>query len=793
MRASLKLKAAAAITLLFLVMMALIASVQTHFIRADLVDEVAYQQSALVIQVAKDLDQKMETNLRALTAEAQAIPPHVLARPELYRDYLEHQTALLVLFDAVLIFSPAGDVLADVPLLAGRQGINVRDREYFQRGLATGSAVISAPYIGRAAQRPTVTMIAPFRDSEGRLAGFLGGTLDLLKPNFLGGLTTTRIGETGYFFIVTKTLPSVYVVHPDKSLILKPTGTMPANERALSGRERRFEGIDDQGVPALFTYKSLTTADWLLAANYPLAEALVPVVAAERRMWLISALLASLLAPLVWLLTWYLIAPLLRLHRDVQRLRQSAGTVSAGLQSRQDEIGDLARDFGALIAERQRGVDALQQSTRLLDNIVENIPVAIQLKDVQDDFRFVMWNKAAEAIYGWSRESVIGRNVNETWSAEQSARYREADMLAVASKGQEFPNRPAVTANRGTINVHLRKVPLLDAAGTPTHLLVIADDITERVVADARLEASERRLRTITDTMPAWIAYVDRQENYEFTNAAFQRAFSVTREQIRGRSVRDLVGDAEYKSLKPYLQQAFSGKTVTFECERQTANGVRWVEATYIPQAGESNDVIVGIHAMLRDITDQKLEEQRLLRLSQIDSLTGISNRVGFEQRLSDAMSESRVSGQALAVMYLDIDHFKAVNDEHGHATGDALLIAFAQRLKDNLRASDMVARLGGDEFVIVMERILERKNAARLATQILKSILVPFALRGQNEILSVTASIGIAFFDGESTTGNQLVAQADALLYSAKKSGRNTFRIDSWPEGTNVGEARIH
>ena len=191
------------------------------------------------------------------------------------------------------------------------------------------------PYVGRAAQRPTVTMLAPILDQHGRLAGFLGGTLDLLKHNFLGNLATTSVGKTGHIFVITKSLPSVYVVHPDRNLILKPStgaGAIGANELALAGREGTIEGVDAQGIQGLFSYKALATTDWLLGTNYPLAEALAPVVAAERRLWLISAVLAMLLAPLVWLLTWYLIAPLLRLHDDVQRLRRNSGAISPNLQ-----------------------------------------------------------------------------------------------------------------------------------------------------------------------------------------------------------------------------------------------------------------------------------------------------------------------------------------------------------------------------------------------------------------------------------------------------------------------------
>jgi diguanylate cyclase (GGDEF)-like protein len=237
----------------------------------------------------------------------------------------------------------------------------------------------------------------------------------------------------------------------------------------------------------------------------------------------------------------------------------------------------------------------------------------------------------------------------------------------------------------------------------------------------------------------------------------------------------------------------FDGQHVTFEREQRVAGGIRWVEANWIPEFDEETGKVVGFHAMLQDITAKKLEEQRLLRLSQVDSLTGLANRVGFEQRLSDAMAECRNSGQALAVMYLDIDHFKQINDTHGHAAGDALLLAFAERLRSSLRKTDVVARLGGDEFVVVMEGMLDQKFAARLAAKALQAIRRPFAFADNAVLLSVTTSIGIAFFDGGPTMPGQLVAEADAMLYAAKKRGRNNFCIASWPHQVDTIEAMVH
>ena len=148
---------------------------------------------------------------------------------------------------------------------------------------------------------------------------------------------------------------------------------------------------------------------------------------------------------------------------------------------------------------------------------------------------------------------------------------------------------------------------------------------------------------------------------------------------------------------------------------------------------------------------------------------------------------------RALSLVIFDIDHFKQINDTHGHAAGDALLLAFAQRLRSSLRKTDMVARLGGDEFVVVMERLLDPKTAATLAAKALQAIRQPIALPNNGLSLSVTASIGIAFFDGGAIAAGQLVAEADAMLYDAKRCGRDNFRIAAWPDQVHAVERTVH
>ncbi|MEO6154321.1 MAG: sensor domain-containing diguanylate cyclase, partial [Thermomonas sp.] len=203
-----------------------------------------------------------------------------------------------------------------------------------------------------------------------------------------------------------------------------------------------------------------------------------------------------------------------------------------------------------------------------------------------------------------------------------------------------------------------------------------------------------------------------------------------------------------------------------------------WLEAIARPLPGVNGGVIL----TSRDVTariaaEQELAESRdaLEKLVRIDSLTGLANRRQLDERLAIAITRARRHRQPLALMYLDIDHFKQVNDTLGHAAGDAVLRGFAQRLISNVRASDLVARLGGDEFVILVEDAGLPGSAEVIARKLIAAMAIPIDADGTP--VASTTSIGIAF-SSNAPDSEALMAGADAALYSAKDAGRNTYRM---------------
>ncbi|MGK5046987.1 GGDEF domain-containing protein [Janthinobacterium sp. GB4P2] len=269
------------------------------------------------------------------------------------------------------------------------------------------------------------------------------------------------------------------------------------------------------------------------------------------------------------------------------------------------------------------------------------------------------------------------------------------------------------------------------------------------------------------------IVYIDRGHRYQFINATFEKWFGRSREESMMQSIRDVLGEEAYQLREAYLQRAFAGEEVEYEftVDAEGAAGRRAFQTSYVPDVGESGTV-EGVYGLIHEITKTKAEHTALQFAAATDTLTGIANRRRFDEQMAQSMQRTRAARAPMALAYLDIDRFKAINDSLGHHAGDEVLKEFAARLARSVRASDLVARLAGDEFVIILEGVNSAAEVRQIGAKIIDAVRQPFELASGP--LPVTTSIGIAIFREGALTPAQLLDLADQALYAAKGQGRD-------------------
>ncbi|MEE9545770.1 MAG: EAL domain-containing protein [Rhodospirillales bacterium] len=293
-----------------------------------------------------------------------------------------------------------------------------------------------------------------------------------------------------------------------------------------------------------------------------------------------------------------------------------------------------------------------------------------------------------------------------------------------------------------------------------------------------KAEESERRYRTLSESSPVGIWHISFDGKTLYANAAMNRIFNINRDDdLSGDHYEKYVGGDDRKIMEEHLAILSGGETVEWELEITPRDGgdSRYEVVSGAPLLS-SDGVAKSALTTVIDITDRKKAEESMRRLAMHDPLTNLPNRVMFQDRLSQALAQAHRNAGQFAVLYLDLDHFKIVNDTLGHPTGDLLLKGVAKRLLRCVRETDTVARLGGDEFAVIAPDLKSGDYVVVLAERIIKSLGEVFILQGQ-EVYTAT-SIGITAYPADATELDTLIKNADLALYAVKETGRGLYKF---------------
>jgi diguanylate cyclase (GGDEF)-like protein/PAS domain S-box-containing protein len=243
-----------------------------------------------------------------------------------------------------------------------------------------------------------------------------------------------------------------------------------------------------------------------------------------------------------------------------------------------------------------------------------------------------------------------------------------------------------------------------------------------------------------------------------------------------GRTVREVMGERAYERGNEHRQRVLQGETVTYELTYRDAAGIERIRSIHqVPELDEQGRV-TGYFSLGTDVTEHKRAEERVRYLAHHDVLTGLPNRLLFQDRVSQAIAQAQRARSKVAVLFIDLDHFKHNNDSLGHPVGDRLLQAVAQRLQRCVREGDSVCRLGGDEFVISLPGLADSQGAALVAAKVIEALDRPFEMEGRE--LHVSGSIGISVAPEDGMDSAALMRAADTAMYHAKERGRGSYHF---------------
>lgn len=423
-------------------------------------------------------------------------------------------------------------------------------------------------------------------------------------------------------------------------------------------------------------------------------------------------------------------------------------------------LRSTANILGEALA-RGRAEQALRRSEARLRQLIAAALDAVVTVDRSGTV--VEWNPQAEAIFGRASRDVVGRPLpagllGVDLLAKRDQAWRRVETVATNAAGETFPVELTIDEFDRAFTAFIR-------------------DISERKRAHDELEQREKRFRTIVEKSWSGVALLDGELRFTFTGSSTSNVIGYDEHELIGHSFLEYVHPRDRDMARRVFDNILtsSNPEAGGELRFLHKNG-SWIWLEGFSQNLLADPSVGAIVLNYRDVTQRKETEKQLEYRAYYDSLTGLPNRLLFRDRVVNSLQSARRNRVGLSVMYLDLDHFKLVNDGLGHSFGDALLADVAQRLQTALRASDTISRIGGDEFSILLPEVVSMEAVAGVARKILESLTKPFRLDGHD--LFVTASIGIACYPADGDDVETLLKCADAAMYRSKELGRNQSQL---------------
>ena len=461
-------------------------------------------------------------------------------------------------------------------------------------------------------------------------------------------------------------------------------------------------------------------------------------------------------------------------YRDVQ---QPGGHVCELRDGRAILVKHIKLANGGMVSthdecsEQRKLMKELASTKSFLESVIDNIPVCVAAKTIEDG-RYILANRAFEQYCGYDRAEIIGKTAQSLYRSENATAVSELDKEAIASPAGRTHTELSVDLRNGRRIVACDRVIARNDKNEPEYLISLFEDVTDRRSLSREVRDAKKFLELVVDNVPVALVVKRLSDGqYVLANRGAEAILTRSREDVIGLTIDDVYNERDAKFIGKRDEDAVRKKgIVTEEHPIQTGNGLRLFltrRVTVLDEAGEPQYLI----NTNEDITDRRETESRMAHMAYHDSLTELPNRAAFLQALSQMIDACEGTDEEFAVLSVDLDRLKEINDVFGHEVGDRLLIEVSRRVQAAAHGG-VVARLSGDEFGLIIDGV-QPAAAAALAARLSDMMLEEFLVDGRSVRVGLTT--GIAVFPGHGNSAETLLANADAALFRAKAKSRGS------------------
>ena len=412
----------------------------------------------------------------------------------------------------------------------------------------------------------------------------------------------------------------------------------------------------------------------------------------------------------------------------------------------------------------------LANQLRQMRELADSVPALMALYDAETQ-RCLFANRSYAQTFGLDQTEIVGRTFAEVIGADAAAEIQpQADRIFSERKPVTYERYlPAADGTPRWIEVNL--VPQLDATGEPLASCVLITDITKHRLAENAARESEERLGKFMQASVEGIVFHHAGVITD-ANPPLCALVGYTLDEMVGRSAISFIAPDQVDKV---TQVMIEGQEIAYESAFIHKDGTR-IPCEFIVRTLDRHGNRLRM-TIVRDIRDRLAAQARIHHLAHHDALTHLLNRAAFMERLQTSLATAQQQGETLALLFIDLDNFKRVNDSLGHLEGDKVLMTVADRLRSALRSTDVIGRFGGDEFVVLLSSGIQSRDEVRVVLDALLTLVeVPVKADGQS--LSVTPSIGVAMFPEHGLQADDLIQHADTAMYLAKARGRADYQF---------------